>query len=143
MTEGLYSGRTDGSTLWDGGIDMNGKRNPRKARGYRQSRRLMIAFALVLLIGVVGQIALMARLSHQNKRLLAVQAEAAELSNRIDNLNLSLSQFHDHNRIRSKAQQLGMRLPDETQLRVVNLPGLVRDTSAQSVENTDAGEMMQ
>ena len=122
---------------------MNGKRNPRKAREQKRSRWLMIAFALVLLIGVVGQIAMMARMSHQNKRLLAVQAEAGDLSNRIENLNLSLSQYHDHSRIRPRAQQLGMRLPDETQLRVVNLPELVRNTSAQSVENTDAGEMMQ
>jgi len=34
-----------------------------------------------------------------------------------------------------------MQLPDETQLRVVNLSGLSYSTTAQSAENTGAGEL--
>ena len=40
------------------------------------------------------------------------------------------------------AQQLGMQLPDETQLRVVNLTGLTYGTTAQSADNGGAGEIM-
>ena len=57
------------------------------------------------------------------------------------NLNHSLEQFHSHDRITARAQALGMQLPDDTQLRMVNLSGLSYGTTAQSAENTGAGEL--
>ena len=121
---------------------MNGKRMSRRARDRRMNRLLIAAFALVLFIGVCGQIAMMARLSGQNKRLVETEQEMRALSASADNLNLSLNQYHNLERIAAWAEQLGMQQPGETQLRVVNLPTLIDSTSTQSADNTGAEEMI-
>ena len=121
---------------------MNKRRETRRAREQKLSRMLMIAFALVLFIGVFSQIAMMARLSAQNKRFVETEKEIKALSASADNLHLSLNQYHNLDRIAVRAQQLGMEQPTETQLRVVNLPALIDSTSTQSADNTGAEEMM-
>ena len=120
---------------------MNRMRASRRMRERRLSRALMIAFALVLFLGVCSQIAMMARLSGQNKRVVETQKEIRVLSASADNLNLSLNQYHNLDRIAARAQQLGMEQPDETQLRVVNLPTVIDSTSTQSADNSGAEEI--
>ncbi len=117
---------------------MNRTRRTRRARA---NRWLMAVFALVLVVGVVMQIAMMARLSGQSKRVAQTEKEIRALSASADNLNLSISQYHDLDRITARAQQLGMQRPDETQLRVVNLPTLAGNTSTQSADSSGAEEM--
>ena len=112
-----------------------------RLREQKLNRGLMIAFAVVVLLGVIAQITMMAQLSNQSKQTYAALSESRELTSRIQNLNRSLDQFHNRERITARALKLGMQLPDETQLRVVNLPGLSYSTTAQSAENTGAGEM--
>lgn len=114
----------------------------RRARDRRLNRLLMAAFALVLLAGVVLQIAMMARLSGQGKQTAQLNREIKALAASADNLNLSISQYHDLDRITARALQLGMEQPDETQLRVVNLPALIDSTSTQSADSSGAEEMM-
>lgn len=121
---------------------MNRMRASRRMRERRLSRALMIAFALVLFLGVCSQITMMARLSGQNKRMVETQKEIRALNASADNLNLSLNQYHNLERIALRAQQLGMTQPDETQLRVVNLPGLIDSTSTQSADNSGAEEII-
>ena len=121
---------------------MNGKRVSRRTRERQTSRILMIAFALVLFIGVFAQIAMMAKLSSQNKQVVETRKEIKALSASADNLNLGLNQYHNLERIAARAQQLGMEQPDETQLRVVNLPTLIDGTSTQSADSTGAEEMI-
>ena len=121
---------------------MNKRRVTRRAREQKLSRMLMIAFALVLFIGVFSQIAMMARLSAQNKRFVETEKEIKALSASADNLHLSLNQYHNLDRIAIRAQQLGMEQPTETQLRVVNLPALIDSTSTQSADSSGAEEMM-
>ena len=121
---------------------MNRKPYSRRAREKKMNRILMIAFALVLFIGVFSQIAMMARLSGQNKKAVELEKEIRALSASADNLHLSLSQYHNLDRIAFRAKQLGMEQPDETQLRVVNLPALVDSTSTQSADSSGAEEMM-
>ena len=121
---------------------MNGKRVSRRTRERQNSRILMIAFALVLFIGVFAQIAMMAKLSGQNKQVVETRKEIKALSASADNLHLSLNQYHNLDRIAVRAQQLGMEQPTETQLRVVNLPALIDSTSTQSADSTGAEEMM-
>jgi len=120
---------------------MNRMHTSSRMREQKLNRRLMIAFAAVVLIGVIIQITMMAKLSVQSKQTYAARTEARELESRIDNLNHSLEQFHNHDRITARAQALGMQLPDDTQLRMVNLSGLSYGTTAQSAENTGAGEL--
>ena len=114
----------------------------RRARDKGLNRLLMVVFALVLFLGVVSQIAMMARLSGQSKQVVETQREARSLSASADNLNLSISKYHDLERIAARAAQLGMERPGESQLRVVNLPGLAGNTSTQSADSTGAEEMM-
>ncbi len=121
---------------------MNGKRVSRRTRERQTSRVLMIAFALVLFIGVFAQIAMMAKLSGQNKQVVETRKEIKALSASADNLNLGLSQYHNLERIAARAQQLGMEQPDETQLRVVNLPTIIDSTSTQSADSSGTEEMI-
>ena len=120
---------------------MNRMQTSSRLREKKLNRRLMIAFAAVLLLGVIVQITMMAKLSIQSKQTYAAQTEARNLESRIDNLNHSLEQFHNHDRITARAQALGMQLPDDTQLRMVNLSGLSYGTTAQSAGNNGAGEL--
>ena len=120
---------------------MNRMQTSSRMRERKLNRRLMIAFAVVVLLGVVAQITMMVQLSNQSKQTYALRSESKELASRIQNLTRSLDQFHNQERITARARKLGMKLPDETQLRVVNLPGLSYSTTAQSAENIGAGEM--
>lgn len=120
---------------------MNRMQTSGRLRERKLNRGLMIAFAAVVLLGVVAHITMMVRLSKQSKQTYEARSEARELASRIDNLNHSLEQFHSHDRITARAKALGMQLPDDTQLRMVNLSGLSYGTTAQSAENTGAGEM--
>ena len=121
---------------------MNGKQVSRRTRERQMNRLLIAVFALALFIGVCGQVAMMARLSGQNKQLAETRREMQALSASADNLNLSLNQYHNLERIAARAEQLGMTQPGDTQLRVVNLPTLIDSTSTQSADNTGAEEMI-
>ena len=121
---------------------MNRRRSAQRARDMKMNRLLMAAFALVLFIGVCAQIAMMARLSGQNKLVVQTRKEIKALSASADNLNLGLNQYHNLERIAARAQQLGMEQPDETQLRVVNLPTVIDSTSTQSADSSGAEEMI-
>ena len=121
---------------------MNRTQTPRRAREKKLNRALMAVFAVVLFIGVFLQIAMMARLSAQNKQVVEARNDTHMLAVRADNMNLALNQYHNLERIAVRARQLGMEQPDETQLRVVNLPTLIDSTSTQSADNTGAEEMI-
>ena len=121
---------------------MNRRRAAQRARDMKMNRLLMAAFALVLFIGVCAQIAMMARLSGQNKLVVQTRKEIRALSASADNLYLGLSQYHNLERIAARAEQLGMEQPDETQLRVVNLPAVIDSTSTQSADSSGAEEMI-
>ncbi len=120
---------------------MNRTRLTRRTRERKLNRLLMAVFALVLFLGAVSQIAMMARLTGQNKQIVAAQKEIHEWSAKVDNLEFNLNKYHNHERITALAQQLGMQMPEGSQLRVVNLPGLLDGTSTQSADNTGAEEM--
>ena len=120
---------------------MNRTRVTRRTRERKLNRLLMAVFALVLFLGAVSQIAMMARLTGQNKQIVAAQKEIHEWSAKVDNLEFNLNKYHNHERITALAQQLGMQMPEGSQLRVVNLPGLLDGTSTQSADNTGAEEM--
>ncbi|MBQ8109947.1 MAG: cell division protein FtsL [Clostridia bacterium] len=121
---------------------MNRTHVSRRTREKKLNRLLMIAFALVLFLGACSQIAMMARLTGQNKQLVATRKETHEWQAKIDNLELSLSKYHNHDRITALAKQLGMTMPEGSQLRVVNLPALVESTSTQSADSSGAEEIM-
>ena len=122
-------------------MNRNTGRRSRREQQKRVSRKLMIAFAVVLLIGVIAQITMIARLSGQNKAVRAVEKEIRQLSAEADNLNLALNQLGDLERVERQAEKLGMVTPGEGQIRVVNLPDAVDSTSAQSAGNTSAEEI--
>lgn len=121
---------------------MNGKRFSRREREKRLNRRLMIAFALVLFLGAFLQITMMARLTGQSKQIAQVEEEITQRKAMIGNYEFNLEKYHEHERIKRLAKDLGMRMPEGEQLRVVNLPALADGTSAQSADNSGAEEVM-
>ena len=120
---------------------MNRTQTSGRQREQKLNRWLMAVFAAVVLLGVIVQITMMVKLSDQSKRTHTIRQETVNLESRIENLTLNLNKYANQDRITARAKALGMQLPDETQLRVVNLPGLPYSTTAQSAENTGAGEM--
>ena len=121
---------------------MNRTRPSRRAQEKKLNRLLMAAFALVLFLGAISQIAMMARLTGQNKQIVATQAEIHNWSTKINNLQFTLNKYHNHDRITALAEKLGMQRPEGSQLRVVNLPGLLEGTSTQSADNAGAEEII-
>lgn len=122
---------------------MNGMRNmkTRRARRQRFTRILMCLFALVMFAGLFFQITMLAKVSGQQKQIAKVEKQIRELTANADNLSLCLNQYKNLDRVAALAQQLGMERPNETQIRVVSLPGTIESTSTQSVENISAEEM--
>ena len=108
----------------------------------RVSTRVMIAvLAVVLFVGMFAQITLLSRISAQRKASEAVAREIRELNASAENLSLSLNQLANLERIDARARQLGMNQPRESQIRVVNLPGTIENTSTQSAEAIGAEEI--
>ena len=113
----------------------------RRARDRKLSGILMCVFALVLFVGLVSQITMLACISGQQKQAAALEKQLSDLEAQIGNLDLCLNQFKSKECIEPRAEQLGMTLPYDTQIRVVNLPHTIVSTSTQSVVNTNAEEI--
>ena len=109
----------------------------------RRARRIMTtAFVAVLFVGLFVQIFMIARLAGQNKAIQAVETEIKHLSAEANNLNLALNQYRSTARVESQAKRLGMERPEGEQLRVVSVPEIIEDTSAQSAGLAGTGEMV-
>ena len=121
-------------------MNRSNTRRSRIAERRRKTRRFFIVFIAVLFVCMAIQITLIARLTGQNKQIRAVEREAQRLGAEADNLNLALNQLGNLDRVSAQAERIGMKLPGEGQIRVVNLPEAVENTSAQSAGNTSAEE---
>lgn len=121
-------------------MSRNQNKRSRAEHQRRASRRLLMVFMAVLFVGLFVQIFMVARLARQNKRIQALELEIRDLSATADNLSLSLSHYRSLDRVAAQAEKLGMDVPAEGQIRVVNVPEIVEGTSAQGV-GSDAGEM--
>ncbi len=104
--------------------------------------KLKMILAGCLLIGLFVQISLLAQISGQAKALNKVNGQIRELTSAEEDLQVCLSMYQNLERIENRAKALGMRLPDESQIRVVSLPGLAEDISTQTAENTAAETSM-
>ena len=104
--------------------------------------KLKMILAGCLLIGLFVQISLLAQISGQAKALNKVNGQIRELTSAEEDLQVCLSMYQNLERIENRARALGMRLPDESQIRVVSLPGLAEDISTQTAENTAAETSM-
>jgi len=113
----------------------------RQERIRRTNRTLIMVFVAVLVLGAFTQIAMIARVTGQNKRVRAVEQEIRQLTASADNLNLSLNQFKNLERVAARAAKLGMEKPTGDQIRVVRLPAELDNTSTQSAGNTSAEEI--
>ena len=122
-------------------MNRNHAKRSRQEQVRRTNRTLIMVFVAVLLIGAFAQVAMIARITGQNKRVRAVETEIRNLSANADNLNLSLNQFRNLDWVASRAAKLGMEKPTGDQIRVVRLPAALENTSTQSAGNTSAEEM--
>ncbi len=115
----------------------------RQVERNRATRRMMIIFAAVLFVCMFAQIFMISRLAKQNKEIRAVESRIKALNADAENYRLALNQLGNTDRVSKRAAALGMIEPGEKQIRVVNLPDIVDNTSAQSAGNTSAEEMNQ
>lgn len=115
----------------------------RQVERNRATRRMMIIFAAVLFVCMFAQIFMISRLAKQNKEIRAVESRIKVLNADAENYRLALNQLGNTDRVSKRAAALGMIEPGEKQIRVVNLPDIVDNTSAQSAGNTSAEEMNQ
>ena len=122
---------------------MNGMRRSRtrRTREQKQTRILLVALALVIFAGMFLQVAMLSRISGQQKASRQLDQEIRELSASAENLNLSLNQLSKLERVDARARELGMDTPTQSQIRVVNLPGVIENTSTQSAEAFGAEEI--
>ena len=105
------------------------------------SRMLVLLLVCVLFSGLLMQIGWLSSISRQSKEIDGLAREIAEMNATADNLRVTLSQYHNLDVIQTKATELGMTLPDNTQIRVINLPaGMGQETSAQAVGLTGGNE---
>ena len=110
--------------------------NRRRAAQEARSRRFRLALAICVIAFLFAQITFAAQLHGKAKQIARVDAQIHELEGQRENLQVYLSMYQSIDRIRTRAEQLGMRLPDETQIRVVSVPGTAEDALAQTAENT-------
>ena len=122
-------------------MNRNHAKRSRQEQVRRTNRMLIMVFVAVLVIGAFAQVAMIARITGQNKRVRAVETEIRNLSANADNLNLTLNQFRNLDRVAARAAKLGMEEPTGDQIRVVRLPASLDNTSTQSAGNTSAEEM--
>ena len=122
-------------------MNRNQAKRSRRERIRQTNRTLIVIFAAVMLVGAFMQIAMIARVTGQNKQVRAVEREIRNLTANADNLNLSLNQFKNLDRVAARAAKLGMEKPTGSQIRVVRLPAALENTSTQSAGNTSAEEM--
>lgn len=121
-------------------MNRNHSRRPRQARQSRVIRKWMTVFIALMLVGMAVQITMIARVTRQNKQVRRVEREIVELQANVDNLNLTLNQYGSLERVELLARRLGMKEPDEGQIRVMRLPETQEDTAAQNAANTGAEE---
>ena len=110
-------------------------RAQRAMRERRTNRILLAALALLLIAGLYSQFGMFSRISAQTRQSEALRNEIAELEYLAENYRLGIDQFHDHDRILTRATELGMVRPSDSQLRVIRLPVAVGGTGAQSASS--------
>lgn len=103
-----------------------------------RSRALKIIAAILLFAGLFVQITMLSAISEKGKEASRLEREIVMLSADVENLELGINQYHNLDKIASRARNLGMVQPDETQIRVVHVERThMRDTSTQAAG--DAG----
>ena len=112
---------------------MNTRQRKTGGRG-RRGRVAKLVLVGVLFAGLFAQIGMLAGISAQSKEISAVSREMVELNARKENLALSLSKLESPERIEQLAMQLGMERPQESAIRVVNLPIAQEDAQTQTAE---------
>ena len=111
------------------------------AREKKRARVLAVVLAVVIFAGMFLQITMLSRISGQQKASRQLDQEIRELNASAENLNLTLNQLMKLERVDARARELGMDTLRQSQIRVVNLPGVIENTSTQSAEAFGAEEI--
>ena len=124
-------------------MNMHYTQSQRARRESARSRTLLIVASAILIAGLFLQITMLARISSQNKAASAMEREIVELSASADNLELSINQHHDLRQIATRAVQMGMSRPNDTQIRVVSVAhSNTGNTSTQMAEAIGGEEIL-
>ena len=103
----------------------------RVRRDAKIGRWLKLIIAAVLFAGLFMQITMLSRISAQNKKASSLEKEISDMQANVDNLERSISDYHNLHDIENRALSLGMQLPEDGQIRVVCVAQTQQDTPAQ------------
>ena len=96
----------------------------RVRRDAKIGRWLKLIIAAVLFAGLFMQITMLSRISAQNKKASSLEKEISDMQANVDNLERSISDYHNLHDIENRALALG-------QIRVVRVAQTQQDTPAQ------------
>lgn len=119
---------------------MNG-RNGRKTRATAQKRPpqwLLYVLAGCVAAFLIAQITMGVQLNGRSKQVAYVDAQIRELEAQKESLEVCLNMYQSIDRVKARAEAIGMVVPDETQIRVVSVPGFAAEELTQTAENTTA-----
>ncbi len=112
-------------------MNMQMRSGARVRRTAKISRMLKLIIAVVLFAGLFLQITMLARISSQDKKASSLEKEISDMQANVDNLERSISDYHNLHDIENRALALGMQLPEDAQIRVVRVAHAGQDTPAQ------------
>ena len=116
----------------------------RESRERLEKRRRRLGYGLIgcVVLALFLQITFFAQMSAKSKEIAQVDAQIHELEGQKENLQVYLSMYQSIDRVKSRAEAIGMRLPDEGQIRVVSVPGLAEDGLVQTADSQVAEASM-
>lgn len=84
-----------------------------------------MCFAVIFIVGVMSTIVVACLCGSLESDIMQAKMEVAKLNGRSENLHLAIDQYRDENRVLYRAGQIGMVEPSESQVRYLNLSGLI------------------
>ena len=110
--------------------------NQRRAEREARIKKLRLALAGCIVVVLFLQITFAAQLQAKSKEIATVDAQITRFEEDVESLEVAMKIFSSPDRIRTRAEALGMRLPVDSEIRVVSVPGMSGDAYTQTAENT-------
>lgn len=113
------------------------RRKSKKAVHPANAVIFVIAVAMVFTLAVI-QIGRLSTISYNSKRIAQLGREVQELQREQESLAIRLNIAQNIERVKDRADDLGMVYPGEGQVRVIHVPGTSENANSHTVDNTGA-----
>ena len=107
--------------------------NRRRRSVYKiDAMRLLIGVAIAVFIAL--DIITGIHVLGQNSEITRIDSEIEQLVSQSDNYTLGINQYYDLDKIRERAEALGMVVAEGEQVRIINMPSLVAAANADNTQ---------